>query len=536
MPMIRRMLSTSVAFAAVGLALAGCMASTAERSTGNDSAATAESPAPAATKEASEAPAAETSARDASKAKRDEQPSLHAEPLPPPRPAPTYGQPRDDMFFDHAGTNPFVAVEDDPLSTFAIDVDTGSYTVVRNYIAQGTLPPEDAVRVEEFVNYFEPDYPAPAEETFSIHVDGGPSPFGEGYELLRIGLKAKEIAEEERKPANLTFVIDVSGSMNRDNRLGLVKQSLHLLVDSLQPSDQLAIVAYGSEASVVLRPTSLEEEETIKEAIDGLSPGGSTNAEEGLRLGYKLAERQYDEGAINRVILCSDGVANVGETSAEGILETIEKYADERITLTTVGFGMGNYNDTMMEQLANQGDGVYAYVDSFTEARRLFVEQLGGTLQTVARDAKIQIEFDPEAVDRYRLLGYENRDLRDEEFRDDGADAGEVGAGHTVTALYEVKLTKPERRDSIGTARVRYVEEETKAVREWTVPLQSNGELSDELRFLAAVAEYAEILRGSYWAKESSIDDVLALAVPSASGERGQQFVTMVKDTAALLR
>jgi len=516
-------------FVVASVALAGCSGSDRSESSGT---ATADSRAaePAASKEsAKERPASE-------------QDTASSEPMPPPAgkpslPAPPNGEPYDDMYFDHAGTNPFVATEDDALSTFAIDVDTGSYTVVRNYIAGGALPPEDAVRVEEFVNYFEPDYAAPRDQAFAVHVDGGPSPFGEGYELLRIGLKGRVVEAERREPANLTFVIDVSGSMDRDNRLGLVKQSLKLLIDSLQPSDQIAIVAYGSEARVVLEPTSLEDKRVIEDAVDGLAPSGSTNAEQGLRLGYEVAERQYGSDAINRVILCSDGVANVGETSAEGILKTIDEYANTKnITLTTVGFGMGNYNDAMMEQLADQGDGVYAYVDSFTEARRLFVENVAGTLQTIAKDAKIQVEFDPEAVDRYRLLGYENRDMRDEDFRDDETDAGEVGAGHSVTALYEVKLVSPESRGRLGTARIRYVDESTKRQEEWTVPLRTEGELSDELRFLAAVAEYAEILRGSYWAKEGSIEDVLALAEETAKDEREQQFVTMVKDTAALRR
>ncbi|WP_309123105.1 von Willebrand factor type A domain-containing protein [Paenibacillus sp.] len=524
--------AATAALAVACFALAGCSSDDRNDSAVGTSGETATKEERSLAEQPAPAPAADRAATES-------EAQMTSEPAPPygkpSRPAPPNGQ--DDMYFDHAGTNPFVATEDDPLSTFAIDVDTGSYTVVRNYVAGGSLPPEDAVRVEEFVNYFEPDYAAPKDQAFAVHVDGGPSPFGEGYELLRIGLKGREVADEDRKPANLTFVIDVSGSMGRDNKLGLAKRSLHLLVDSLRPSDQIAIVTYGSDARIVLDPVSLEEKRDIEDAIDALASSGSTNAEEGLKLAYDVAERQYSRDAVNRVILLSDGVANVGETSAEGILETIDEYANtKRITLTTVGFGMGNYNDTLMEQLADQGDGVYAYVDSFTEARRLFVENVAGTLETIARDAKIQVEFDPEAVDRYRLLGYENRDIRDEDFRDDETDAGEVGAGHTVTALYEVKLTSPEARRNIGTARVRYVDEKTNRTEEWTVPLRTEGELSDDLKFLAAVAEYAEILRGSYWAKESSIEAVLDLAERAAKDEREQQFVTMVKDTAALRR
>ena len=535
MPVQRKPLTIAgIIVVAASLALAGCSGASSD----NTHESTAGYDTPAARNEAAERPAKEMGTAESSVAADV---ASSEEPMPPrygtSMSAPPNGEPHDDMYFDHAGTNPFVATEEDPLSTFAVDVDTGSYAIVRNYIEGGALPPEDAVRVEEFVNYFEPDYPAPKDQTFAIHVDGGPSPFGEGYELLRIGLKGKEIEAAERLPANLTFVIDVSGSMDRDNRLGLVKQSLHLLVDSLEASDQIAIVTYGSDARIALEPTSLEDKSSIEAAIDNLSPSGSTNAEEGLRIGYEVAERQWSRDAINRVVLCSDGVANVGETSAEGILETIKEYAGNKdITLTTVGFGMGNYNDTLMEQLANQGDGVYAYVDSFTEARRLFVENLAGTLQTIAKEAKIQVEFDPEAVERYRLLGYENRDLRDEQFRDDGADAGEVGAGHAVTALYEVKLTGENADGALGTARLRYVDADTNRVEEWSAPLRTSGELSDELRFLAAVAEYAELLRGSYWAKDGSMDRVLELAQASAQDERELQFVTMVKDTAALMR
>lgn len=458
-------------------------------------------------------------------------------PMPRPRPANPNGEPFDSMYFKHAGTNPFISTEDDTLSTFALDVDTGSFSIVRNYIANGVLPPEDAVRVEEFINYFTPSYPAPKEgETFRIYSDGGPSPFGEGYHLLRVGLKAKEIPDSERLPANLTIVIDLSGSMERDNRIGLVKQSLHVLIDSLKPSDQIAIVGYGSDARIVLEPVSLEETSVIKDRIEQLKTGGSTYAEQGLKLAYELAERQWDANAINRVILLSDGVANLGETSAEGILESIRDHASQGITLTTVGFGMGNYNDILMEQLANQGNGVYAYVDSFTEARRLFNEDLTSTLQTVAKDARIQIEFDADTVDRYRLIGYENRDMDDEDFRNDEKDAGEIGAGHTVTALYEVKIIEGAPEDApIATATVRYIDEETKEVREQSAPLRLSPQRSDELQFFAAVAEYAEILRGSYWAKDGSMEEVLKLAERTASGEREQQFVTLVKDTMLLM-
>ena len=448
---------------------------------------------------------------------------------------PRVEQEYDGMVFDHTGTNPFVATEDDALSTFAVDVDTGSYSIVRNYIERGVLPPEEAFRVEEFVNYFETAAEPPSGDTFALYVEGGPSPFGEGYELMQITLKGKEIDREDRKPVRLTFVIDTSGSMERENRLGLVQQSLRLLVNELSDRDQIGIVTYGSSARTVLEPVPAEDKETILDAIDRLRPGGSTNAEEGLELGYEMASRQFSEDAVNRVILLSDGVANVGKTTAEDILREVEDYTAQGITLTTVGVGMGNYNDALMEQLADKGNGVYAYVDGFSEARKLFLEQLTGTLVTIARDAKIQVAFDPEKVDRYRLLGYENRDMRDEDFKRDEADAGEIGSGHTVTALYEIKRVDG-AEGSLGEVRVRYVDEETRETRELAAPLELDGSLGRETSFLAAVAEYAEIMRGSYWAKDGSLEAVLELAESSAAGEDQQAFVGMVKDTMAIQR
>lgn len=463
---------------------------------------------------------------------KEAQDQATSEPLPPPR---VTREEYNAMYFDSEGTNPFIATEDDALSTFAVDVDTGSYSIVRSYIDRGVLPPEEAFRVEELVNYFKSSVAPPKEETFAVHIEGGDSPFGEGYELMRVSLKGKEVRAEERKPANLIFVVDVSGSMKHENRLGLVQQSLRLLVNELSENDRIGIVTYGSDARKVLEPTSVEDKENILEAINHFRSGGSTNAEKGLELAYEMASRHYDEEAINRVILCSDGVANVGKTTAEELLEEVEDYTAQGITLTTVGVGMGNYNDTLMEQLADKGNGVYAYIDGFSEARKLFLEQLNGTLQTIARDAKIQIAFDPEKVDRYRLLGYENRDMRDEDFENPAADAGEVGAGHTVTALYEVRRADGEE-GPLGEVRVRYVEEDSQKEAELTAPLDYDGNLNRELLFLASVAEFAEIMRGSFWAKESTLDAVLELAETSAVGEDQQEFVGLVKDTIAIIR
>lgn len=447
---------------------------------------------------------------------------------------PPNGAEYDNMHFKHYGTNPFIDTEEDALSTFAVDVDTGSYTVMRNYVKRGALPPPEAVRVEEFINYFDTNVPSPQEKRFAVQTDGGDAPFAEGYQLLRVGVKGTEIPEEQRKQANLVFVVDVSGSMDRENRLGLVKRSLRLLVDELKAHDRIGIVVYGSEARTVLSSTAVENRREIIRAIDQLHPGGSTNAEEGLNVGYRMARDHFQEGAVNRVILCSDGVANTGETGASEILDTIERYAGERITLSALGFGMGNYNDVLMEQLANRGNGHYAYIDSYSEVRQRFTENLTGNLQMIAKDMKIQVAFDPEQVERYRLLGYENRDVDDEDFENDRVDAGEVGAGHTVTALYELKLHEASAGSDLGEVRLRYRDMATGTMESIHEPISLSDELNRDMRFLASVAEYAEILRGSYWAKKGSLQDVLELARSSAQGNKQIQFVELVKNAVAI--
>lgn len=421
-----------------------------------------------------------------------------------------------DMFFDDYGVNPSIDTEDDHLSTFALDVDTGSYTIMRNYLRDGHLPPPDSVRVEEYVNYFDQGYPnPPPHQAFGISIDGAPSPFAqtERYQMLRIGIQGYQIPEDERKDAALTFVIDVSGSMDMDNRLGLVKRSLELLVEQLRPGDTVGIVVYGSDARVVLEPTPGSEKGRILEAIYSLHPEGATNAEAGLGLGYQMAMRAYRPGGINRVILCSDGVANVGATGPDAILEEIRHYVEEGVTLTTVGFGMDNYNDVLMEQLADQGDGFYAYVDDLREARRLFLDRITGTLQTIAMDAKVQVDFNPAVVMRYRLVGFENRAIADEQFRDNSVDAGELGAGHSVTALYEIKLY-PEAYGRIATVLMRWQDPDTRQVMELARDVNA-GDLEREFAFAdpyfqraIVVAEYAEILKKSYWAQDSLLADV----------------------------
>ncbi|MGH7731331.1 MAG: YfbK domain-containing protein [Candidatus Eiseniibacteriota bacterium] len=480
----------------------------------------------------------------------------------------------DSMFFKSYGVNPFIATDEDPLSTFAVDVDAASYTVTRRYIELGQLPPAAAVRVEEFVNFFPQGYPRFESEDFRILIDGAPSPFGRGYHLLRIGLKGREIMEQDRKPAQLTFVIDVSGSMAREDRLELVKRALRLLVDQLRADDQAGIVTYGSEGRVVLEPVALggrvarataldpdtddrgEEapeawsagRRRILEAIGQLHPQGSTNAEHGLRLGYEMARRGYRPEAINRIVLCSDGVANVGRTGPESILSQVRSEADRGIHLTTIGFGMGNYNDVLMEQLADRGDGNHYYVDDIDEARRVFVEGPTGTLQTIARDAKVQVEFDSTRVLRYRLLGFENRDVADRDFRNDKVDAGEIGAGHEVTALFEVKLAPKASQGTLATVRLRYARPERDGAGaaqareieqryDAAALVRRFQDAAPRFRLDAAVAEFAEILRGSYWAREGRLSDVLSVARSAARNlpdDTSAGFVSLVEKAATL--
>ena len=444
---------------------------------------------------------------------------------------PPNGQQVELMYFEHTGVNPFVATEDDSLSTFAVDVDNASWTVARNYLSRGMLPPKDAIRVEEFVNAFDPGWAKHSDDVFRIHSDGAASRFGDGYHLLRVGVVGKSLGEENRKAANLIFVIDISGSMNRENRLGAVKKSLHILLDELGEGDRVGLVVYGSRGEIRLEPTDISRREVIMQAIDGLISNGSTNVYEGLELAYGLARKYYEPAKVNRLILCSDGVANNGaSTEAEKILSLVRKASDEGITISTIGFGMGNYNDVMMEKLANKGDGNYYYVDRQEEAERVFSENLTGMLQTIAREVKVQVEFDSRIVKRWRLLGYENRDVADRDFRNDAVDAGEVGVGHQVTALYELKLTHAPGGSEqegpairVGTVRLRHEAPAHDTARagqveeiEQTILLsQFAGDFASgtvRMRAQTVAAEFAEILKGSFWAKESRLVDLVPVA------------------------
>lgn len=412
-----------------------------------------------------------------------------------------------DMFFRDNGRNPSVDPRRDPQSTFGLDVDTGSFSLARRYLADGNLPPAEAIRVEEFVNAM--SYETPRTRTIGrgdpvldLLAEGAPTPFGRSPQdrVIRLAVAARSVDPGERKPAVLTFVVDTSGSMDRENRLGLVKRSLTGLLGELRADDRVGLVIYDDQARVVVRPT--QDLERVRQALQRLTPGGSTNAEDGLVLAYEVAGEAFESEANNRVILASDGVANVGSTGPESILERIGREARRGIYLTTVGFGMGNYNDALMEQLADQGNGQYAYVDSLAEARRIFQQNLDSTLETVARDAKAQVEFDPRTVERYRLVGYENRGIADQQFRDDRVDAGEIGAGHRVTALYEVRLREEARASQpLLVFRVRYRDAETRQVEEIRRTLavgdldESWWDASRDLRLAAIAGTFADRLR-----------------------------------------
>jgi Ca-activated chloride channel family protein len=400
-------------------------------------------------------------------------------------------------------SNPFVQAAADQLSTFALDVDTGAYTAARGYINAGQLPPPQIARVEEFVNYFRYDYPAPQQADFGIYVDSAPSPWEQGdTQIVRVGIQGRRIDDSQRKDAALTFVIDASGSMDRPDRLPLVKQALALLAGELREGDSVAIVVFGSESHVVLEPTSAAQRDAILQAIDTLGIEGATNIEGGLQMAYDLAARNFRPDAINRVILLSDGEANVGATGPDSILQTIRDQRAQGVLLSTVGFGMGGYNDQMLERLADAGNGNYAYVDTLAAARRIFVQNLTGTLQVIAKDAKVQVDFNPEVVASYRLIGYENRAVADADFRNDSVDAGEIGAGHSVTALYELRLTKQGRGVAL-TVQMRYADVKSGEVREISQPFDSASFGRDfagsSLRFqqAVAVAGFAEQIRGS---------------------------------------
>jgi Ca-activated chloride channel family protein len=426
--------------------------------------------------------------------------------------------------FQDEGVSGYVDAGSDSESTFALDVDNGSYRVAQAMVAQGQRPPADSVRAEEWVNAFDYGDPAPTEAALAVRAESGvraydapDSPMTQ--QVVRVAVTAREVPREARPSVNLTLVVDRSGSMAMGNRLGLVKDSLALLTESLRPDDTISVVGFDDQVELVLPPTRADERATVMASVDRLTPRGSTDVEGGLSLGYEQARRAYRPGGVNVVVLCSDGVANVGMTGPDSIAARIAEEGRNGIHLVTVGYGMGNYNDHLMEQLADQGDGFYRYVDSYDEARQVYVEELTSLLAPVADDARTQVEFDPERVASYRLVGYENRAMDDDSFADLTADAGELGAGHHASALYEVRLAPGvEPGEPIGTARVLWKSPGTGVPGFATAPLYAadpDEPMSDSLGLATAVADLASVVKG-YGSDEESpltLEDVRARAV-----------------------
>jgi Ca-activated chloride channel family protein len=451
--------------------------------------------------------------------------------------------------------NRFLAAYSNPLSTFSIDVDAASYSNVRRFLTEGSLPPADAVRLEELVNYFPYTYPdRTGRHPFAVTTDVGPSPWAPAHRLVRIGLQAKRFATRDLPPSNLVFLIDVSGSMQSADKLPLVKEAFRALVGKLRAQDRVAIVVYAGAAGLVLPSTSGADKVSILDAIDRLEAGGSTAGGAGIKLAYDVARENYFPEGNNRLILATDGDFNVGVSSDAEMIRLVEARREEGTFLTVLGFGTGNLKDTKMEQMADKGNGHYAYIDTFREAQKVFVREFGGTLFTVAKDVKIQVEFNPARVQAYRLLGYENRLLAKEDFADDKKDAGEIGAGHAVTALYEVvpvdappvtltgdSLTyqrvslrpSAKRSSELMTVRLRYKDPSGTRSRLLSTTVEDGGRAaSRDLRFASAVAAFALVLRNSDNKGLASFDMVLALARDARGedpeGYRGE-FISMVE-------
>lgn len=474
-------------------------------------------------------------------------------------PAP-YSQPANTERYEHLDENSVKLVTEHPVSTFSIDVDTGAYANVRRFLSGGQLPPQDAVRVEEMINYFDYQYTAPAsrETPFSVSTEMAAAPWNEAALLMKIGIKGMEVAVQERPAANLVFLIDVSGSMQSPDKLPLLKSAFGLLTDQLTARDRVSIVVYAGSSGVVLEPTAGDQKRRILDAIGRLEAGGSTNGAEGIARAYDLARDAFVKGGINRVVLATDGDFNVGVVNFEALIDMAERERASGVALTTLGFGTGNYNEQLIEQLANAGDGNYSYIDTLSEARKVLVSELSSTLVTIAKDVKIQVEFNPAEVLEYRLIGYENRMLAREDFNNDKVDAGEIGAGHTVTALYEVipvgkkgrvddlRYGKPKAvkgvKGELAHVRLRYKVPEGDSSRLLEFPVRKSAitaleRSSEDFRFAASVAAFGQLLRGGKYVGAFDFDDVHALAarsiVADPDGYR-REFLSLVRTASSL--
>ena len=455
--------------------------------------------------------------------------------------------------------NEFVTAKESPLSTFSVDVDTASYSNVRRFLVKEVRPPVGAIRTEELINYFRYNYPQPTgEDPFSVNLEVSRAPWNPERELVRIGLKGRELPAQERGPANLVFLIDVSGSMDEPNKLPLLKRSLSALVENLSDQDRVAIVTYAGSSGLVLTPTEGANKREILDAIGNLQAGGATHGSEGIRLAYETARENFRKDGNNRVILCTDGDFNVGTTDESELQKLIEQERESGVFLSVLGFGTGNLNDSTMELLADKGNGNYAYIDSITEGRKVLVEQMGSTLFTIAKDVKIQVEFNPERVAGYRLIGYENRLLAKEDFNDDKKDAGEIGAGHTVTALYEIvpagqpvpgapsvdplKYQRPGENsapssDELLTVKLRYKAPDGDNSKLIEIPLGAEeikdfDAASEDFRFASAVAAFGMKLRGSHEAGAitwSEIQNIVREALGTDPGSYRAEFLTLLE-------
>jgi Ca-activated chloride channel family protein len=466
--------------------------------------------------------------------------------------------------YDRVVDNPFLRATQNPLSTFSIDVDTAAYANLRRFLSSGALPPKDSVRIEEMVNYFAYSYSAPRNgDPFSAQVEVASAPWKPEHQLVKVGLKGRDIAQDKRPPSNLVFLIDVSGSMQPPNKMPLIKRGLALLIEKLTENDRVAIVVYAGASGMVLPSTTCDHKAKILAALENLEAGGSTNGASGIQLAYDTAIANFIKGGTNRVILATDGDFNVGVTNQGELTRLIEEKAKSGVFLSVLGFGMGNYKDSTLEKLADKGNGNYAYVDSLQEARKVLVEEMGGTLITIAKDVKIQVEFNPALVGAYRLIGYENRILRAEDFNDDTKDAGEIGAGHTVTALYEVvpagkegelpgidalKYQKPvattreSKNGELLTLKLRYKEPDGTTSKLIQIPVSDRGtnwaQASRDFKFASAVAALGMILRDSPYKGNATFSGVLDLA-EAGKGEDKQgyrtEFIELVRTARGFL-
>jgi Ca-activated chloride channel homolog len=464
--------------------------------------------------------------------------------------------------YDAIIENDFLLTSDEPLSTFSIDVDTASYSNIRRYLNNGSLPPAGAVRIEEMINYFDYAYQPPEDDVpFASRVEIATCPWAPDHQLARIALKGRVVEEEERPRANLVFLIDASGSMRDANKLPLVKQGLKMLVRQLGEDDFVTIVAYAGESGILLPPTSCADARRITNAIDDIGAGGSTAGAAGIRDAYEAAQSNFNSNGINRIILCTDGDFNVGISDESSLVKLITEKAQSGVFLSVFGFGMGNLKDARLESLADNGNGNYGYIDTRNEAKKVFVEQLMGTLITIAKDVKIQIDFNPTHVQAYRLIGYENRLLANRDFNDDEKDAGEIGAGHTVTAFYELvppgvdvpmpaietsryqvsgELTEAAQGDEIFTVKIRYKEPDGDTSRLLTFPAMGGshpGVPSGDFQFATAVALFGQLLRDGSYTNDATYETVLELAEGSVGADPHgyrSEFLGLVEEAQSL--